>query len=161
MARPTWNNIPDADLDLDSPGKTQDVFEYLRDNAGAVRIAILGIYMGEETDNSASYVEHTDTITLHIPDVADYTGIQRKVSVTVEVKVSAGTGTFQLKDDATSTTGGEVTSTSTGYEDKTLTLDLDASWKGTDRTIIVQYKVSGGNDCYVKAGPRYDTWLEY
>lgn len=161
MARPTFNPIPDSDLNLDSPGKTQDVFEYLRDNAGAVRIAILGIYLAEETDTSASYQEHAGTIVVHVPDVADYTGIQRLISVTIEVKVSAGTGTFQLKDDASSNVSSEVTSTSTSYEDKTLTLDLDAGWKGTDRTIIVQYKVSGGNDVYVKAGPRYDTWLEY
>jgi hypothetical protein len=164
MARPSWNNIADSDIDLDSPGKTTDVFQYLRDNAAAARITIFGVYLPEDSTALITWDEHAYTFLVWLPDVGDYPTIQRRVYIPVQVKVSgSGTAHIRLEDDATATTGGEQTSTSPTYETKTLQLDLDASWKGTLRTINLDFKVSGGSSptCYVQSEERIDARLEY
>jgi len=163
MARPTWNAIPDSDIDLDSPGKTQDVFQYIRDNISAARIIIFGVDLAEDTTSSTSWDTHIGSAYIHVPDVADYSGIQRVVYVPIEVKISGGaTGSYRLKDLATSTVGGTETTTSATYEVVTLELDIDASWKGTDRTLKLEFQSSdGGEVAFAKCEYRIDARMEY
>jgi len=163
MARPAWVQIPDSDVNLDSPQKT-GLMTKLRDDAAAARIALIGLELEEASTTSTTFVEHADPLCLpHIPDVADYTGIQRKLYLPVQAKTAGGaTGTYRLKDQATGTTGPEQTTTSGAYVKLTLELDVPAAQKGTDRIILVEYKSSSGaNAAFVKTVPRVDGRLEY
>ena len=110
---------------------------------------------------SSTYSEHPYALTtIWLPDVADYTGIQRLVSATIQGKVTAGVGSFRLKDDDSGDTGTETTTSSTGYTDLTLTLNLDGSYKGSSRTILVEFKTTAGT-VYAYTAPRFDAYLEY
>ena len=167
MARPAYVDIPDSDLEQDDPAKT-GVMIQLRDNALAGRITIFGPEL-VETDSvtlgggADVWVDHPDPITVHIPDVADYTGIQRLIRARFQAKTAAGaTGTYRLKDSASGNTGAEVTTTSATYVQLSTTLDVLAAWKGTDRLIIPQLKSSSGtNTAYLLHNLGVDWYLEY
>ena len=168
MARPAHSNLPDTDLEQDDPGKTTTVFFKLRDNALAGRISPIGILLAEyDTVTGAfganTYGEHITEMPLRIPNVADYTGIQRLYRINLSVKtVSGATGTYRLKDQATTNTGSEDTSVSATYETISLTLNIDAGWIGTDRIILVEFKSSSGsNAAFAKHDGGADAYLEF
>ena len=78
MARPTFVDIPDADVDVGSFGTEPDVFEPLRDNAAAVRVALFGVDIAEDTSTAAAFEAiNNSSFSVYIPDLADYTGIAR------------------------------------------------------------------------------------
>lgn len=154
MARPAYTVIPNTDVDQDSPGKEGDVFQELRDNQNAQRILLIYINFAEQSTPSATYVKLGDVVVYPIPDLADYTSIQRKILGYIDVKTTAGTATFQFRDAGSASTGTEVTTTSSSYEPKEPTIDQDAGWKGTTRTLEIWGKTTSGT-CSMQAPTRF------
>ena len=98
MARPSWTNIAAADIDVDSPGKTDTVFGAMNDNTAAARISLFGVDISEDTSTAGSFeTVNSSTFHLYIPSLGDYTGIARKITLTVLVKVTSGdTGSYRI-----------------------------------------------------------------
>jgi hypothetical protein len=164
MARPAWQNIPDTDVDIDSPGKTTDVFSNLRDDLEAVRLDVFGVNIAEDTHTGdTSWTAVTGgAFRIHVPDVADYTGIQRKIDLTVEGKVTANNGLLRLYDVTNSTAGATLTTTSATYEDLVLTIDIAAGDKGTTQDYRVEFSLSNSGDTvYCKAVNSFTGRLEF
>lgn len=141
----TWTDIASTDVDTDSPLDT-DLFTALRDNANAVRQSVFAVSIAETSTASTSYVT-LHSFRLAIPNLADYTTIQRLVTGDLQMKIAnaAAIASVHLRDNATSTTGSDVTTSSTTYIYAAPTLDIDASWKGTTRTIDVRVKTNGSS----------------
>ena len=164
MARPTYIDIPDTDVDLDSPGKEDLVFKRLRDNINAMRIQIIKTDVAEQTETGSSFVTKA-TIRIFLPNVANYAGIARRIVAEIDVKVNNGanTGTYRLRDSASGDVSNEVTTTATSYEQKSPILTVDPAWLSGDgvvRLIQIQAKVSAGT-AYVKADERASWFQEY
>jgi hypothetical protein len=164
MARPTYVNIPDTDVDLDSPGKTNLVFKRMRDNINALRIQLIPLDITEKTTGSGTFVSLV-SFWVFIPNVADYTGIARRIVADFEVKVDSGanTGTYRLKDSVSSDVSNEVTTTSTTYEFKNPVLTIDPAWlsgDGVSRLILLEGKVSAGT-AYARSLAGASWFLEY
>lgn len=142
MARPAYTNIPDGDVDVDSPLDT-DLFTALRDNDESLRIQVVPVNISEQNTTSATYVTLV-SFRLYLPDLADYTGIQRLLVFEAEVKTSSGTATFKVTDNAAAVDSTETTTTSSTYESKTVTLNFAAGLVDTVRTIDVKAKTTAG-----------------
>lgn len=166
MARPAYTVVTDSMIDINSP-LDENLFQYLRDGIEASRICNLWMDEAEATTNvTAAGGAVLFSMELFIPDVADYTGIQRKICGDIQCKLtgSAGTplATFWLRDNATATDGGTVTTNSTSYVDLNPTLDLLAAWKGTKRTIDVVGKINdAANSAEAKSEDNNAWYLEY
>lgn len=144
MARPAYTNIPDGDVDVDSP-LDADLFTALRDNDEALRIQVLHVNVAEVTETSSTYPGSPNaSFRLYVPDLADYTSIQRTLTFEAEVKTTSGTMTFKVQDNATATDSTETTSTSSTFESKEVVLNLAAGWVDTIRTIDVYMKTTAG-----------------
>lgn len=164
MARPTWTNIVDGDVDLDSE-LDEDLFEALRDNAAAARISVLGIDVDEDTTttDSPSWDQVlAGDFDLEIPDLNDYVGIARKVTVTVEAKVTSGTtGNLRIYNVTNATGGSAVGVTETSYTDKEVEINVD-SWKGTKPLFRLEFQRTGGSgSVYCQAPKAMTVRLEY
>lgn len=157
----TWTNIPDADVDTDSFGKEDVVFQRLRDNIRASRQALIYTDEAEASTTSTTYVT-AFSVPVFIPDVADHDGLTRKYIQELSVRVSAGTGTYRIQDNASGNVGPEITSVATIYEEKDAEIDVQSSWKGTRRIFDFQQKInSGANTAFVKADARITGRLDY
>lgn len=155
----TWTDIPSTDVDTDSP-LDADLFTELRDNANAVRQSLFGVSIAETSTASTSYVT-LHSFRLVIPDLADYTTIQRQVTGDIQAKVAnaAATGSYHLRDNSSGNTGSDVTTSSITYAYLQPSLNIDAAWKGTTRTIDVRVKT---NNASYAASLKYDQgvgWL--
>lgn len=161
MARPAFTDIADTDIDQDSP-ITETLLEDIRDNAEALRITPIYVGFSEATSTTATPGAKIHEFPLHIPNLADYTSIQRQVTVWMQVKYATGTSaSFYLKDNATSNTGTAVTTTSTSYEVKEPSLNIDAGWINTTRVIEIWAYPTGGGTAYAQADDSYGSRMEY
>ena len=164
MARPTYVDIPDTAVDLDSPAKAVVVFKRLRNNINAARIQIIKTDVAEQTETGSSFVTKA-TIRVFLPNVADYTGIARRIVAELDVKVDSGanTGTYRLRESVSLDVSNEVTTTSTTYEQKSPILTVDPAWLSGDgvvRVVEIQAKVSAGT-ASVRADARASWYQEY
>lgn len=138
-----WTDIPAADVDVDSP-IDEDLVAALRDNLIECRVCVLGIEVYEDTTNNTSWTTSA-TVYVWLPDLADQDGLQRSLTLTVELKVTGGgTGYFRLRDDGAAVNGDAPSTTSTSYEDEVSTVDFATGLKGSVRTILVQFYHSAG-----------------
>ena len=131
-----WTDIPATDTDVDSP-LDEDLFDALRDNQLECRTAHYQVDISEGTASDSSFTT-IKTVTIYVPDLADYTGIQRKVIGEFEAKITAGTATYRLLGDGN--TGTEVTSTATSFESVECEVDIDAGSAGSVVTVQLQGK---------------------
>jgi len=166
MARPTYVDIVDASVDLDSPAKATAVFKRLRDNINAARIQIIKTDVAEQTETGAAFVTKA-TLRIFLPNVADYTGIARRIVAELDVAVNSGanTGTYRLRESVSLDVSNEVTTNSVHptFEQKSPILTVDPTWLSGDgvvRVIEIQAKVSAGT-AYVKADARASWYQEY
>ena len=155
--------ITDAQVTVDEFGVDTTLFQRLRNNIREVRSAIFAVVTGEVSTavGSPTWTE-LYRFTLAIPNVADYTGIARLLTVILDAKVDAGTGILRLTDNATATSDDEVNITATSYgTDYTLTLTVDAGWINTTRTILIEGQAPGGSTVYAKSEDRVTARLDY
>lgn len=143
MAWSDWSDVALGEVDGDSD-VTQATLDKIRKNNRAERFRLLQFTQAEVTRANASYGLMVTLKPVLVPDVADYSGLQRLLDLYVEVKVSAGTGTIQIRDDDAGTTGDEPTTVSTTYEVKRPTLNIASALKGTVRTWKIYGKNPGG-----------------
>lgn len=138
-----YTNIANTTIDLDSVIKEDWVLD-MRDNIRACRVGIFGVDIVEDTSVSASYeTVNNSTFYVRIPNLADYDGIQRKVELTVQLHCStAATAYARLYDVTNAAAGAELTSTSTSYEDKLLTIDVDAGDAGAKLEYRIEFHTS-------------------
>lgn len=149
MAWSDWIDVPLTDVDGDSD-IAQSVLDALRKNDRALRFQLLQFTVTEATRANAAYGLMATLDPVLIPDFADYSGLQRSIDLEVEVKVTAGTGTIQLRDDTAGTTGTEPTTVSASYEPKRTVLNIASGLKNTERTWKLYGKCSGGGTLYVR-----------
>lgn len=158
MAHPGWTDIPDTDIDVDSPGDT-DLFTGLRDNTRAARRQTIGFYVSTVNTTSATYAL-LDTVYLKVPDVDDFTSIQRILTFEAEVAVSGGgTATWKLTqtDHGGPVDSTEATTTSASFESKTVTLNIPAAAQGDIVTLEIYGKTTAGTfQLKVVDGPTSD-----
>lgn len=147
MARPAWTNIAATDIDVDSPGKTDTLFVALNNNTASARIALFGVDVPEDTSTAgAMETVANSSFSLYIPSLGDYTGIARKITLTVETKVASGdTGSFRMYNITNTTAGDTLTDTTTSYSDTELTLDIVDGWKGTTIDCRLEFYRSAGS----------------
>lgn len=151
MARPAWTNIPDTDTDVDSPLDT-DLFTGLKDNADAARIGVFGYDFTEATTTNTTWTPAaTGFAKVYVPSLADYSGISRNFTCAFECKVSGGTGQYRLKDSATGSTSSAVSVTATSYTPTDVTLTIPDAWKGTLRTLDLEFQKVSTGTVYVQA----------
>ena len=153
---PAFIDEADTDLDIDSP-LTTGLFTNKRQNDRALRRALVGFHIAETTFTSTSYVTLA-TLYLWIPDLADFSGIQRRLLFEFEAKVTSGTATYKI---AAAVDSDEPTQTSTSYGSKTCTLNIASAFKGTVHTLAIQAKQTGGGTGYIKLVDRLTSLLEY
>jgi hypothetical protein len=139
-----WTSIPDASIDTDSP-LDEALFEDLRDNDEILRQAIIDWGISETASVGTTYVTVASR-SLFVPNLADITGDTRTLVVEAQFKASAGTASFKVTDNAAAVDSTEVTTGSTSYTSGEVTLNIDASLKGTIRTIDFKVKNSGASD---------------
>lgn len=161
--RPTYREIDDTHIDVDSPAKTVSIFEKLRDNTDATRVLLVPTNQTAVNTTSTTFVKMGSSIYVPLPTMADYTGIQRNLEAIILGYLDAsGTGTVRLRDVASGNTGTEVTVTSVTPAADDITPDLDflSAWQDTVREIEVQGKVTSGQQLTLswvnRAGWRLD-----
>lgn len=155
-----WTDIPNSDLDVNSPGKANAVFKAIRDNGHETRQLIVPSIFPEPNDAdgevSTSLTSYTTvySFALDIPDLADFTGIQRRLVWDCEVKVVAPTpGAIRLQDVAAGVNSNEITNivnTSWAVLASKLTLNFAAGLLGTTRTIAVQLRATSGGTAHAR-----------
>ena len=155
-----YTDVPDSDIDVDSPLDT-DLFTALRDNDNETRQILFGYNRAEVTTTTSGYTTLA-TFSLYLEDLPDYTGIQRKLVMPIELKQSGGgTVTFRLQDNAAAVESNEVTETSATYVwSADLTLNFAAGLEGTTRTINLQAKVTSG-DAFARSQNRAAVRVHY
>lgn len=148
MARPVYVDIPDTDVDIDSPGQENKVFSRLRNNATAQRFQIIATDLAEASTTSSTFVT-LRAVLIFLPNLADYTGIARRIVSDFRIKVDGGggTGTYRLQELGSSDVSNEVTTTSTTYVNAGPIIAVDPAWltgDGALRTFNLQAKVTAG-----------------
>ena len=166
MARPSWTNVTPTDVDVDSPGKTDTLFAAMNDNTAAGRILLFGVDIAEDTTTSGTPWDTVanSTFYLHIPNVGAYTGIDRKITLTVWVKTTSGdTGSYRIYNVTNSTAGDTITSASGLYVKVDLTLDIEAGWLGSEVTCRLEFYRSIGSTgtVYLRAEDMSTGRIEY
>lgn len=162
MARPTYVDIPDTNVDLDSPAKASAVFTRLRNNINAARILTLPTQVTEQTTASGTYVTLA-TVVFFIPNVANYATIVRRIIADLSVKTTSGTATFRLRETVSLDLSTEVTTVSTTYEEKQPDMTIDAAWLsglGSIRSFSIQGKTTAGT-ASMKSDERVSWYMEY
>ena len=105
-------------------------------------------YMSELSTASAAYVS-LRSINLYVPTWAELLALTLRADFFV--KTTAGTATYRIQDNATTTNSSEDTTTNAAYERLgVLSLVIGSGWGGTYRTINIQAKTSAGT-CYAKS----------
>lgn len=123
----TWTQIPDSDLDPNSPGKTH-VFSELRNNLDALHESAMFLRFDEQVKTPAvantfeQYgVSPTTVMITRVPSFG------KKLVIPLQVKTASGTATFEARITTTGETSDQKTTTSATYERKELTFsDLSA-----------------------------------
>jgi hypothetical protein len=161
MARPAFVNIPVTKVDLDSLGEEGNVFQALRDNAAAVRISLFGVDFTEQSHTGDTNWTSAGTFWLRAPNVGDYLGIQRRVLLLIEAKVTGGvTGEWRLRDATGAVDGATKTTSSATYVD--LDLEVDIPINPGNRQYTVQFRTpSAGQTVFARAVDHYTGRLEY
>ena len=162
MARPTYLSVLTTDTDVNSP-QDEDLMDALRANSAAVRIQLLFNDVAEYS-HAGGWTAGPTSLWIEIPDIADYTGIQRLLSITLDARVSLGTGQYRLHDVASATDGttsNNIIATAYGTDVAICTLDIDASWVGTVREIVIESQQVSTGTVYYKIDKRHDGYLEY
>lgn len=164
MARPTYIDIPDTDVDLDSPAKTDLFFKRVRDNINALRIQLIPINILEKSTNLGAYDTLT-SISLFLPNVADYAGIARRIVAVWDGKVSGGgNASYRLRDSASGDTSNVLSTTSATYVPLgPFDLTVDPAWLSGDgviRTFQIQAQTTAGT-AFMEAPSRMSWYQEY
>ena len=161
MARPAWTNIPLTKVDLDSLGETGNVFQALRDNARAARISLFGVDHAEFNHTGDTAWTNAGSFWLMSPTVGDWTGIQRRVLLNVEGKITGGvTGEFRLVDITGATNGATKTTASATYVDLDLEVDIPAAAGNRQYKVEVRTP-NAGETVSTRALDHYTGRLEY
>jgi len=159
MARPAYTNLTDGQVDIDSP-ITETLLQALRDNAAAVRVQPI-YFDGSGVETSTGFTEAFD-LYLTVPDIADYTGIQRRLTLSVEAYVNSGAGQVRLRDKTNAVDGTAVDVTATGvgtfYE---IAVDIAAGLEGTSVEFAVQGLISTASQITVNATDSWAGFLEF
>lgn len=158
-----WVDIPNTDIDVGSYGREDLVFQRFRDNLRALRQALFPWLFAEVSTTSTTYVTLAGTTkVVWIPDLPDYSGLARKVTLRFEGKCTATQATFRLRDVGSGNVSATPVSTaSANYVDLTLDLAVDSSWKGTLRTFELQALVTSGGQGYARVIDRVASTLDY
>ncbi len=156
-----WNPIADTDRDTNSP-IDEDLVGDIVGNIRELRQDLVAHEYAEASTTSATFVSLTSSDKeMLIPDVDDYTGIQRTYSCIIEGRVSTDTGSFRLRESVSGNTGGTVTTTNASYEDLTLTINVDAAWAGSLRTFEIQAHRGTGGTVFSRVVNRRAGELKY
>lgn len=158
-----WVDIPDADIDVGSFLREDLVTFRLRDNLRELRRSVLAWVFPEATTTSSTYVALAGTdLKIFIPDYADYSGLQRRLTVWIDYKVSGNSADYKIVETVSGNSGTALTGlTSTTYVAINLTIDVQSSWKGTMRTFQIQAKKTSGGTLYAQAVAQVAAVLEY
>lgn len=139
----TWTDIPATDVDIDSP-VDEDLMLSLKQNDEANRLSLFGVYFVETTFTNTSY----NTLSSHdvyIPNLTDYTGIQRTVYFEFEGQAGASeTALFRVT--GVGTTSNVVTVTSTTYVSVECTISVGSTWAGSRQTFTIQKQTNPGSN---------------
>lgn len=161
MARPAYVDIATTATDTDSPADT-DLWDALRDNTDAARIHLFWVHFAEQTTTSSTPTLKY-TFKLYIPDLRDFSGVDRRITSDIEIKTDAsGTAEVYLEDNVSGTAGATVLVNNTGYVDRTPNLAIDDVWVGTVRTIDVYLAAQDNTNAAYMRSLNSAAWrLEY
>lgn len=157
-----WTDIPDTDIDVGSYAREDLVFQRLRDNMRALRIALFAWLFPEATTTSASWVTLTGTqVSVLIPNFPDYTAYQRKLRFVFDKKIAGGgTADYRIRETVSGNTGPALVGiASTSYTAGTVEIDVAASWVDTSRTFELQAQKVGGGTAYAQSINRVSATL--
>ena len=147
----SYVDIPDADVDVDSYGREDLVFQQLRDNINAARIVVFPWYWAEVTITApAPTWTVCRQLFLDIPNLPDFAGIARKFTVGLRAKSSTTDGRVRIRE-AAGTTGAPVTINNVSYIVVEPFIDIAGSWLGTTRTFIVEGDAGTGADTRIRS----------
>jgi hypothetical protein len=152
--------IPDSDIGVGDYGRTDTVFTRLRDNIRALRHSLYAVLFAETTTTSTTFVQ-AKRFEIFVPDRPDETGYSRELRLRIEGRVSAGTGEWRLKDVASGNAGTAASSTSTTYGERSMTLAVQSSWKGTLRQIDVEFRQVTSGTVYARSDARIAGELDF
>ena len=138
-----WTDIASTDVDIDSAVDT-DLMSALRNNTRALRTNLFGVHFAETSVGSAS-ITGIVTAKVYVPDLPDYTGLQRKLTVEIDAKVDASGNEIQLQLSGFGTTGSAVSVTSTTYGLVELSIDIGSSYAGNTEVGAIQGKAVTGS----------------
>lgn len=163
MTLPAYVDIPDTDADQDSPLKSGDYAETLRDNVDARRRYHVYTDEAEQTETSESF-QAQFSIRVPIESLEDYPSIQRRIVADVHAWVSPGgggeAGEVRLRDFTTGNVGAAVAVTETTDTHKYPTLDVPVGWASTTRQIEVQTRITSSGTIHVRADDRQSWKVE-
>lgn len=149
MPTPTWTDIPNSDLDVNSPGK-QAIFQELRDNDVVQRQCVVAVLFDEVTATETSYTTKA-TVYVPMPDFPDATDWTRQIQLDLWLKTSGGTGYFEAYCVEETLTSTEVTTSSTSYVAKTVAFSgFSGTAPGTTLTIQLKLKATSGQTTSAK-----------
>ncbi len=163
MARPTVVDIPDTDVDVDSPG-SNDLFTRVRDNINGLRVALISWVFTNANTGATGW---TDIATLPsglwIPSLPDYTGIQRRARLNfVGINTGGTRAEFRLRDVAAGVNGPTVSTTlASPGEDLEATLDFAAGLVLTTRDVRLQAQIVGSGTARADCERRIAFELDY
>ena len=129
--------------------------------ADAARIDVYPWYFIEVTTTTNSFPNAMQTLNVEVPDLPDFTGIQRRIYITLDAEETNSAGTIRLRDTVSGDTGPEVTVDQAAYDAETVQLDVPASWAGTTRAIIVDGKASASQTLRLKSVNRVGVRVLY
>lgn len=139
----SWTDISSSQVDIDSPVDTT-LMTALRNNSRALRTALFGVHFAETSVAATSFTDVVST-KVYVPDLPDYTGLQRKLTVEIDAKVDAAGDEIQLQLSGFGTTGTAVSVTSTTYGLVELSIDIGSSYAGSTEDVAIQGKAVTGS----------------
>jgi len=161
MARPSWTDIAAIDVDVNSP-VDETVMQSLADNCAALRVQPFYFDSGGAKAETLGTMQQQWDFYIDVPDLDDYTGLQRKVQMEFVAYVDAGAGEILLRDVNNVTDGSAVTVTSTSTTNReTVSVNLIAATQGTTARIAVRSRVTTATTITVLASAEWSGFLEY
>lgn len=139
----TWTDIPSTDVDIDSPIDT-DLMSAIRNNHRALRMDVLGVYFAATAITSAGFTAAVTT-NIYVPDLPDYTGLQRKLTASFDAKADSSGDQIQLRLSGYGTHSSVVTVTSLMYTLVTLDIDISSSYTGGAYQVKIEGKAVTGS----------------
>ena len=163
MARPTYTNVTDGQVAVNAPLDTT-LLTALRDNDEANRHAVLQFAVSEASqavgDTTTYYTLAIRRV--FIPDLADYTGVARKIWVEIEGRrTTSGTATFRVRDTTNGVNSTEVTTGSATYGYMTPELAVAASSTNSVISLSFQGKLSATNKLYLRIVDSMTSRMDY